>query len=264
MNLFWRRGEDVESEAVSGVLFHPFASMETGGLEATETDVGGGVSVGGLWRWREGTDDVAVFFHGNGETAADWAALSADLSEAFGASVWLLDYRGYGRSAGRPSFGTMLADAEAAWRDLGRFEAQRGRPFRKRFVMGRSLGSAAAIHVAWRFGGEVSGLVIDSGFAHLPALVERLGGGRVKVRLPRGFRDNADKLRECRMPTLLLHGAEDRIIPVAAARENRAASGAANKRLEVVEGAGHNDLFWRGGTRYPDAIRRMAAGKSGQ
>lgn len=251
------QGADVDSGEVSAVLFHPRADRATGGLEATETVVRGAV-LGGLWREREGTDDVAVFFHGNGETAADWAEMSAKLAEAFGASVWLVDYRGYGRSTGRPEYGTMLEDAESAWRALGEREGRRGRPFRRRYAMGRSLGSAAAIHVAWRFGGEVSGLVVESGFARLPALVERLGGGRVEVRLPARFLDNADKLRECRMPTLVLHGADDCLIPVAAARENWAASGAADKRLEAVEGAGHNDLFWKGGERYLGAIRRLA------
>ncbi len=251
------RGVGVESPAVSAVLFHPRVEQATGGLEVTTTAVDGAI-LGGLWREKGGTGDVVVFFHGNGETAADWAEESEELSEAFGASVWLVDYRGYGRSTGQPRYGTMLADAEVLWRALGKLEKRRGRPFRRRYVMGRSLGSAAAIHLAWRYGGEVHGLVVESGFARLPALVEWLGDRHVHVGLPRGFRDNVDKLRACRMPTLFLHGEDDRIIPVAAARENWAASGAAYKWLEAVAGAGHNDLFWKGGEQYLGAIRRLA------
>lgn len=249
-------GPDVNAEAVSQVLFHPRREPATGGLEPTETD-SGGVTVGGLWLERADSDGVVLFFHGNGELAVDWAGVSGRLAEAFGACVWLADYRGYGRSGGGPSYGAMLKDAEAMWRELDVRGRQRGRKFRRRWVMGRSLGSAAAIHVAWRFPESVTGLVVESGFARLPALLERLGGQKSVWSPPGGFSDNADKLASCRMPTLFLHGAADRIIPVEAARENWAASGAPDKRLIAVEGAGHNDLEWKGGPEYWGAIRRL-------
>lgn len=247
---------DVSADAVSRVLFHPRHEPATGGLEPTETD-SGGVSVGGLWLERADSDGVVLFFHGNGELAVDWAGVSGRLAEAFGACVWLADYRGYGRSGGCPSYGTMLRDAEAMWRELDVRGRLRGREFRRRWVMGRSLGSAAAIHVAWRFPESVGGLVVESGFDRLPGLLERLRGQKGVLKLPDGFSDNADKLASCRMPTLFLHGTADRIIPIGAARDNWTASGAPDKRLVALEGAGHNDLAWKGRLEYWEAIRRL-------
>lgn len=246
----------VDSPEVSRILFHPCRDDATGGLEATVTE-SGGIAVGGLWRERADSDDVVVFFHGNGELAVHWSGPSGRMAEAFGASVWLADYRGYGRSGGSPAYGAMLRDAEAMWRELDVRGNGRGRAFRRRWVMGRSLGSAAAIHVAWRFPESVAGLVVESGFARLPALVERLGGNARDVRLPDGFPDNADKLAACRMPTLFLHGTADRIIPFGAAQENLSASGAREKRLAAIDGAGHNGLVRGDGMEYWNAIRRM-------
>lgn len=185
--------------------------------------------------------DVVIFFHGNGEIAADWFSFAPQMAKAFTANVIFTDYRGYGLSTGTPTYGDMLADAEAIFRDVGtKYKGQV-------HVFGRSIGSAPAIHIAWRFPLSVSMLAIDSGFAHLPALIGRLGKGKVSPRLRFGFKDNADKLGAIRVSTLFLHGVEDRLIPIDAARENYTASAATAKSLVELPGAGHNDtVFSRG------------------
>ena len=253
----------LDAPEVSALLFHPRRCEAANGLESTETRAGDGATLGGLWLERPRTDDILLFFHGNGETAADWAGTAVRYAAALDASVWICDYRGYGASGGEPSYGAMLADAEAVFAALAGREAARGRPFRRRYVFGRSIGSAPAIHLAWRFLDLVDALVVDSGFARATELVGRfrelhgLPGGAPAA--PAGFSDNVDKLRTCRMPTLLLHGAADTLIPPAAARENVSASPAAWKRLVEIPGAGHNDLLFRAleGDLYFGALREL-------
>ena len=238
----------LDAPDISTLLFHPRRCEAANGLEPTGTRADG-ATLGGLWLDHPGTDDVLLFFHGNGEVAADWAPTAIRFAAALDASVWIADYRGYGVSGGEPSYGAMLADAESVFAALVERETVRGRPFRLRYILGRSIGSAPAIHLAWRFPGRVDALVVDSGFSRVTELVRRfrelrgLPGGAPAA--PPGFLDNADKLRSCRMPTLLLHGAVDSLIPVAAARENLSASAAAWKRLVEIPGAGHNDLLFR-------------------
>lgn len=252
----------LDAPDVSALLFHPRRCEATHGLEPTETRTDG-AALGGLWLDRPDSDDVLLFFHGNGEVAADWATTAVRYADVLDASVWIVDYSGYGRSGGEPSYSAMLDDAERLFAALSDRERERGCPFRRRIVLGRSIGSAPAIHLAWRFPDRVDALVIDSGFARVTDLIARfrelrgLPGGAPAV--PAEFRDNVDKLRDCRMPTLLLHGALDTLIPVTAARENLAASRAAWKRLVEIPGAGHNDLLFRAreGDLYFGALRRL-------
>lgn len=219
--------------------------------------------LGGLWLERAGSDDALLFFHGNGEAAADRSAAARGFSAALDASVWLVDYRGYGRSDGSPSYSTMLTDAETVFAALADREKTRGRPFRRRYVLGRSIGSAPAIHLAWRFPDHVAALVVDSGFARVTDLVRQLrklrGLPAEDPLVPAGFRDNVDKLRACAMPALFVHGANDTLIPSAAARENLAASAAPGSRLVEIPDAGHNDLLVRGWTRYREELQALAS-----
>lgn len=239
-----------DTRDVSGLLFHPRHDewgCETA-FRAVELPVGGATLRMPLFPDDSADGDVVVFFHGNGETAGDWTWKAREMSQAFGASVLFAEYRGYGKSDGSPSYATMLSDAEVLFRsvrDGTLFGKPGGVRVGKVHVFGRSIGSAPAIHVVWKFGRDVASLVIDSGFARLPALIERLGKGAVhSPPLPRGFRDNADKLRETRVPTLFLHGGEDGLIPIEAARENFNASASPQRRLIELPGAGHNNTLF--------------------
>ena len=229
----------INSPELSEILFHPSAREgdEPEGFEVIETPVDGAVIKSHLfWNADANKDDVVIFFHGNGEIAADWFPYARQIADAFKANLLLVDYRGYGLSTGTPTYGNMLSDAEAI------VDAANARFKRFIHVFGRSIGSAAAIHVAWKCEAMIATLVIDSGFAHLPALIERLGRGKVRSpKLPEGFWDNVGKLRHVSAPTLFLHGVEDIIIPIEAARENFAASESSAKELVELPDAGHND-----------------------
>ena len=249
----------------SRLLFFPRHCGVVNGLAPTKVPVQG-ATLGGLWLDRPGADNVLLFFHGNGEVAADWAPMAKEYAAALDASVWLVDYRGYGTSDGEPSYDTMLSDAEEVFKAVSELENTRGKRFARRFLFGRSLGSAPAIHLAWRFPALVDALIVDSGFARITELVRRLrelrGLHDATDPVPEGFADNIDKLATCRMPTLILHGAADKLIPVNAARRNFAASAAAGKRLVEIPWAGHNDLIFKAAAddMYFGAIKSLAMG----
>jgi hypothetical protein len=62
------------------------------------------------------------------------------------------------------------------------------------------------------------------------------------------------KIRAIRLPTLLIHGEQDDLVPLAQAAELDLLLRDTNHRLVVIAGAGHNDLLWRGRRQYFDAI----------
>ena len=195
---------------------------------------------------------VVLLFHGNGEIVADYDDAAAAYRE-LGAALLAVDYRGYGRSGGSPTPSSLIVDADAVLTFVRGWLADRGRP--PIILLGRSLGSAPAIHLAASRGSEVAALILESGFARtLPLLrlvgvpVERLG-----LREADGF-DNRERMRSVTVPTLILHADEDSIIPFEDAQLNFEACAAADKRLVVIEGADHNSIMAYGGRKYWGAI----------
>lgn len=133
--------------------------------------------------------------------------------------------------------------------------AGRGIEFGDVYVMGRSLGSAAALEIVDRAESGVAGLIIESGFAYTLALIERIGF----LQLPDADEEqdgfgNLSKASRADLPTLIIHGERDFIIPVGDGIALYEASPAADKRLVTVPGAGHNDLMMVGHKAYFDAI----------
>ncbi|MEI7608995.1 MAG: alpha/beta fold hydrolase [Rhodospirillaceae bacterium] len=244
------------------VLFHPrpeYAHLPEGPeaysvrfAMADRTVIGGRLHPAGE------TVPVVLFFHGNGEIASDYDDL-APLYRRLGLTLLVADYRGYGISGGHPTATALAGDALEVFDQTPAVLAAAGLKPAKLLVMGRSMGSAAALVVAEARGGALAALIIESGFADTLPLVERLGG-----RLPAGASEERDgfgslaRIARVTVPTLVIHGEEDWIIPFSDGRRLYEASGAAEKRLLRIEGAGHNDLMMVGVRPYFQAIGDLA------
>lgn len=246
---------------VLGVLFYP--RREAGvprlvsGVHNVRIPVDGDLSVGGkIYAARPGAP-VIVYFHGNGEIASDYDTI-APLYTALGVTLFVVDYRGYGASDGSPTSSALIGDARASFRKVRDVLADKGVAAGELYVMGRSLGSAAALEIADSCKDDVTGLIIESGFAHTFALIERIGflqvPGADEAR--DGF-GNLEKIARAEMPTLIIHGERDWIIPVTDGIDLYEASPATDKTLVTIPGAGHNDLMMAGRRVYFDAIAKL-------
>lgn len=178
---------------------------------------------------------VALFCHGNAGNIASRGDLLWMLNQRHGLAVMTFDYRGYGKSEGKPTERGILQDARAARAWL----AQRtGVAETDIIILGRSLGGAVAVDLASRDGAR--GLVIASTFSSLPDVAAHhapwaLPSLNLTLRL-----NSAQKIREYNGPLLQSHGDEDQLIPIKSARKLfEAAPGP--KRFIVIPGAGHND-----------------------
>ncbi len=196
---------------------------------------------------------VAVFLHGNGEnleTMRRWGLFGR--VRRLGVMALAVDYPGYGRSGGRPGEEGVIGAASAgiAW-------AREHHPERPVTLVGWSLGAASALGAAAREverGGEVAGVAIlspwsslaDVAAVHFPAMLTRWA-----------VREKYDSLAAARtiaghgVPTLVIHGERDTVIPVdqgrriAEALREAGEESAAPTRWLPIEGAGHNDLLAR-------------------
>jgi pimeloyl-ACP methyl ester carboxylesterase len=200
-----------------------------------------------------GTLATVVLFHGNGEVVGEYDDL-ADPFASVGLRLAISDYRGYGRSTGRPTLRDALSDAVTV---LGAVKAEVQGPL---LLLGRSLGSAPAIHLASLNDPRVVGLVIDSGFSRLEGLVSRRGlMGEITAQDRLDF-DPLPKMARVQAPVVVIHGErDDLIIP----EEGRELAAAARGRFVGVPGAGHNDLFGMRGywSVLGDFVRELCGGR---
>jgi pimeloyl-ACP methyl ester carboxylesterase len=263
-----QRMTTLDDGAVSRVVFHPRcepAGYSPVGMPTLTRCRDAQVS--GYLHDNPASTTLLLFFHGNGEIAAEYDAL-ASMYTGCGASLWVVDYRGYGRSSGRPSFFAMLEDAEALARDIPWIGGLAEKAFTRVIVMGRSLGSASAIHLASGYPDRVDGLILDSPYASGPDLIRRLGGPRLESEALEGFEDNIDKMASCTVPTLIIHGTHDQIIPVSDATALYGACRSEAKHLVKIEGAGHNSLLQVGYRRYwaevAEHVARVARASRGE
>lgn len=183
---------------------------------------------------------VLVHFHGNGETVADYVPDIAALFADVGINTFFAEYRGYGRSTGKPALAAMLGDVEPIL-------TATGAPPGRTFVYGRSLGSIYAIEAARRRP-TLGGLVIESGIADvlervlLRASPEELGTTRARMEAEAAASfDHQAKLRGYPGPVLVLHGARDVTVPPSHAERN--ASWAARSELVLLPGCSHNTIL---------------------
>lgn len=225
-------------------------------------EVATGVSIGCRFYPASTVGPALLFFHGNGEIAPDYDYIAHFYQER-NISLFVADYRGYGLSDGSPTCSAIIADAHPIF--LGFTEIMKEYEIGGGlFVMGRSLGSAPAIEVAASYGAQLRGVIVESGFASTRNQLRRLGvahlfsdaSGEV------GFGNDA-KIANIAIPTLIIHGENDEIIPFEEAKALYALSGASDKRFLPIPGAGHNDLMDRALDTYMDAVEAFTAGRAG-
>jgi fermentation-respiration switch protein FrsA (DUF1100 family) len=159
---------------------------------------------------------------------------------ALGFSILAIDYRGFGKSSGdTPSEESAYEDAHAAWKQLVQLT-----PDSRHYVYGHSLGGAVAIDLA-RGNKQVDGLILESTFTSIRDMAKTFSWGWLPVELVLTQRfDSLDKIAGVEAPTLIVHGKEDRFVPVAMSEQLYAASKATKKQLLLVNGAGHSNIAW--------------------
>lgn len=197
-----------------------------------------------------------LYFHGNGETAPDYDYIAPVYAER-GLNLFVTDYRGYGMSGGSPACSSMIKDAHPVLHGFTAFLSDLGYTG-DLYVMGRSLGSAPAIELAYHYQQRFKGLIVESGFASARNQLMRLGVSHLfrDVKEPVGF-GNDLKIKEIAIPTLIIHGEWDEIIPAEEGRTLYALSGARERFSLFIPHAGHNDLMMHGLDAYMEAIEQF-------
>lgn len=190
-----------------------------------------------------------LFFHGNGGNLSGRLETIA-LFHSMGLDIFIIDYRGYGRSEGAPSEEGTYRDAEAAWDYL---VSERDLSPDSIVVMGRSLGGAIAAWLAGRK--RPRALILESTFSSGVELaraaypffpVEMM----LKHRYP-----TTEHIRDLDIPKLFAHSPEDDVVPYELGRKLYHEASGPKTFLEMR--GRHNNAFQVTGKRYRQAIEEF-------
>ena len=242
-------------------LFHP--RPEYGSIAGTadtidvSIPVEGNIVVAGRFHMAAKSAPNILFFHGNGEIASDYDELGP-VYHRLGMNFLVVDYRGYGRSSGRPTVTTMMKDCHAIFEFTKGWLGENG--YGGAFiVMGRSLGSASALELISRHKDRINGLVLESSFANTGTLLEFLGVNASEIGFSeeKGFR-NLEKIRAWDKRALIIHAEFDHFFPFSEAQALYDACPSPRKTLHKIPGANHNDIFMSGFDAYMKAVKALS------
>lgn len=191
---------------------------------------------------------VVLVSHGNAGNISHRTAL-AGLLRRHGVAVLLYDYRGYGRSEGRPSEDGTYRDALAFYGWL----KQRGFAPEKILSYGESLGGGIASELARRE--RVGGLILQSAFTSIPDVGAELFPF-LPVRLLSTIRyATRERLSQIHVPVLVIHSPQDEIVKFGHAEKNFAAAN--EPKLLVTLGGSHNDGLFENEALFHEGMEKL-------
>ena len=201
--------EDVFFTTSDGVRLHAWWAPASSFAKATEDKPA---------EQAPGTLHTILYFHGNAGNLTNRIENIAFLRQ-LPANVLAVDYRGYGKSEGRPTEAGVYLDAQAAYDYLFH---ERGVVPDQLVVLGQSLGVAVAVDLASKR--PVAGLILEGGFPSAGRVVQRTMGLPGLHLVIRSKFDSAAKLKEISVPVLVAHCTRDPILPYALGEELYAAA----------------------------------------
>jgi hypothetical protein len=238
----------IDSPAVSHVVFYPrnmpIPSNLNQDIKALKLQINEEILIGGYFFLNKSEFPTILLFHGNGEIALEYQYLTSLFFEC-GVNLAVVDFRGYGHSSGEPTYSSLLSDAFPIYQKFKRWIDDEGLK-NSLFVQGRSLGSACASEIGAQNPEDLRGVIFESGFASVYNMMTRLFGVKGPGITPEHLSkySNDSRVKQFKKPVLAIHGTMDWIIPPS---EGKLLFDSVPKNIEkkliMIEGAGHNDIF---------------------
>jgi len=193
-------------------------------------------------------DRTIMILHGNAGNIGNRVEWIAQLC-GLGVNILIIDYRGYGNSEGDPYEEGLYRDARAAYKW---WDTQKRGAREKLILLGESLGGSVAVDLAQN--AAPAGLILQSTFTNARDMARQFFPlGLLQPLLGIRF-DSTAKIKDVPCPKLFIHGNKDEIVPFGIGRALYELA-RPPKSFYEVDGAGHNDLIWVGGSEYIKRIQ---------
>lgn len=199
------------------------------------------------WFVPGGSPRTLLFFHGNAGNISHRLDSIRQFHE-LGLSVFIIDYRGYGQSSGKPTEPGLYRDADAAWHYL---TETRGLLAGDIVLFGRSLGASVATRLAAKV--QPAGLIVESSFTSVPDVAQEIYPWLPARWLSRLRHATRDYIQDVKCPVLVVHSRDDEIIPF---HHGEAIFAAAPEPRTLLELHGsHNEAFLEDEPVYVEGLR---------
>jgi len=233
-------------------LYYPYRAIEITpkdidlGFEDVHITTDDGVELHGWFIPARGPAGVLLFSHGNGGNISHRLEKLQVLHE-LDLDILIYDYRGYGRSRGRPSEEGLYLDADAVYTYLLK---DRGYGPDQIIAYGESLGGAVAVELAGSH--KLRGLILEGSFPSIKEIAKFYYSFIPSFILKTHY-DSTSKIENIKVAKLIMHSIDDEIIPIkfGVALFDAAAG---PKKFIILKG-GHNDSFLISGETYVSEIR---------
>lgn len=176
---------------------------------------------------------LILYFHGNADNLQRWGAYAVDFT-SLGYDIFMIDYRGYGKSTGTPTEANLYKDALTVWS-----WSHSNIPSSRTILYGRSLGSAVAsqlatIHTPYR-------LILETPFDELRGTLYAPARPVLTAFPLRSQFPNKTFLPRVVCPITIIHGTDDWVVPLSSALQLKSLLKNGDQ-FEIIEGGGHRNL----------------------
>lgn len=218
-----------------------FPVPESRNVQAEDLRLENGDATLQVWQMGPGRQDAIIYFGGNAEEVAmnvpDFARLFPEHA------VYLVNYRGYGASSGKPSEAALYDDALRVYEHVSERHDEVS-------VIGRSLGSGVATWLATNRPTER--LVLVTAFDSIARIAQSSFPIFPVSLLLKDRYDSVSRAGRIRAPTLILIAERDEFIPLRSSEALAAAIDPQLVSVRVIEGATHNTI-----SNFPEYVRAL-------
>jgi fermentation-respiration switch protein FrsA (DUF1100 family) len=191
---------------------------------------------------------VFLMAHGNAGNITHRVDRITSWQRSLNVSVFVFDYRGYGRSAGKPNEPGVYQDARAAYHWL---TTDQGIAPNDIVFFGESLGTAVVLQLALEV--QPRALILESPFTSAVDVGQQAFPWLPVRWIMRNRFASIEKIGQYHGPLLIIHGTHDTVIPFAMGQTLFARANEP-KRFYAVTGADHNEVAVVGARPYMQAM----------
>ena len=196
-----------------------------------------GLKTRGFWYPPQPGKPTIVFFQGT-STHLGHRLFKMVHYQQQGFGVGMVGYRGYNGNPGRPTENGLYSDARHAIKAL----KDKGVREQDMILYGESLGSGVAVQMALEFP-HVKAVILEAPYTSVTDVAAwRYPFLPVRFLLRDRF-DSLSKIKQLKMPLLIVHGTEDKRVPFIFGNKLYDAAQAPFKRLINIDKGGHHNLF---------------------
>ncbi|MGQ9843274.1 MAG: alpha/beta hydrolase [Spirochaetota bacterium] len=207
------------------------------------------VTIHGWYIHSESAQFTLLYFHGNAGNISNRIE-KIKLFHSIPLSIFIIDYRGYGKSTGTPSEQGLYTDALSAFEYLTRVK---NIPSQNIILYGESLGGAVAAYCATQT--KPAALILDSTFTNISSMVKHHSVWILSLLFTENF-STIDSIASLHLPILILHSKQDEVAPFYMGKELYTKCPSNKKKFVELKG-GHNTNFITDAFTYKTSIQEF-------